>query len=205
MKIYNLRNLVPCDVLWAPVCHVLCKACGAAILRFASLGDVIELDSFAGEDLMSCDVGFVCSQRAMKKLLCLPGLDITSVQCRQGTYWDQLHQDGFRPPRRLWQVAVSAEVEGFNPGLVPKQTEPPCSECGRSKWVTSSERIASGRRDWEFWRPKRKQWNGEAAFWMVDQSLDRSGPIVTQAFVDIVEDFNLGPDAEIHEVKWAEE
>jgi len=40
---------------------------------------------------------------------------------------------------------------------------------------------------------------------MVDQSLDRSGPIVTQAFVDIVEDFNLGPDAEIHEVKWAEE
>ncbi len=181
-----------------------CDSCGKSIIWWVTFDDEIDVRAYAGVDLLETYTGFCCTSRLRRALSALPMLEFLPRHAA-------LHEEfaskdsNVIPDRDMWELHIAELVEGTNERLAYDETRPACPACGKREYVIKTQSGRCIQLKWNLWRPNLGDWCGAAAFWMVDQSLDRSGPIVTQAFVDIVEDFNLGPDAEIHEVKWAEE
>ncbi len=162
----------------------------------------MELSCYDGEDLVDTGSGFCCTRRLKKELEGLMGTEAQFVPCNEFTF---MNPDNTVKPNGLWQLPVTAEAEGVDVHLRPVPTEDPCPDCGRRKFEIAPEFDGLQESVYAYWHPHFRDWQGDAAFWMVDQAYQYKGPIVTQAFIDAVTDFNLGSGVEIEEVKWAED
>ncbi|HOX40287.1 MAG TPA: hypothetical protein PL033_20065 [Candidatus Brocadiia bacterium] len=200
--VYYLSGVRPVNLFAVPTWPAQCKSCGHGMMAYALLGDFVELlHHYYGEDLFCVDTGFCCSPRLTRALRILPGLEFMRLEARYHGYSTIDTTPGIKRPKFFWlpqinsNVADMAIVEGGRC----------CRDCGWREWVSPRGEGEPFRPMWEYWRPQPDDWDGSPFFWLVSQNLDRLGPLITQPALDVIEDFNLGTETQIHEVQWHEE
>jgi len=184
-------------------CDELCKVCGLLRLRRVWFPKIEITPDYEGQDMVDGWETYYCTERLMSALR-----DRASIKFEEAERIVFENEDGSKDilPRSMWRTLSGETARIRDIIMKPTGDSVKCPACGRfNDFQVISSPVCPETESWMTWRVDRKSWGGSNIFYGEDQFGFLCGPIVTRAFVDIVENFNLGKDARIHEVQWDEE
>jgi len=139
---------------------------------------------YEGEDLMSDSGIFFCSKRLREALYPLEGAFFVAVHVVGGE--DEV-EAGTWLPVTFYEIAVEHYIGGLN------------LRARAGLGLLAEKRR---KREWESWRPRANEWNGQDIFMMNDQFKRCHGPLVTESFLKRIQGFNVGDEFKAEQVQW---